>query len=206
MNRASLTILPGETQNQIVASLDGLGQLMLRAVCKHFRGIIPITYRLLLEAENSAEARFKDLHACFTCLRLRRRMHFADSMQRGRRGKNGSAPETRFCIDCGLDNRYGRPKYTRSDIISVQGVKHVICLKCSKYCLPARPYKAHAKGMALCVACYEPLAETYREEDQRAEVLSIENERLREEMKSFVERLRLTEAGWTESEVENLMD
>ncbi|KAI0377367.1 hypothetical protein F5Y04DRAFT_179906 [Hypomontagnella monticulosa] len=164
MGQQSLDSIPGEIQNQIISELGGFEKLMLRAVSKYFRAIIPVTAELLLEAENSHFSISKALYGCYDCLRLRPAHTFSDNLRKKKRRRNGEATTTRFCIECGLSAKGGRMRYQQGQFITVNGVRHVVCVQCNEYGRAAHQpiddplFKLYtATWMKICEACWEPI-------------------------------------------------
>jgi len=122
--------------------------------CRHFNDIIkpitkPPTQKQLLQAEGTEIA--KDLYAYCYCLRLRPASKFADKMLKGKRRRSGCDSSDRFCVEYGLKSGSGICRYTRGDQIVVQGVCHVICLRCGEFKEGA---VRNGKNSSECLKCW----------------------------------------------------
>lgn len=135
--KPTLSTIPGELQNQIVAYLEPLSALALRQVNQHFSQIVPRTafsfraYREFLHAlETSSWHPSKDDYACFGCIRLGPKVDFIYRHTRDERGKRGRKWKHRRCIRCLERKRFLKP----GSILSTEYGKRsqIICCGCSK--------------------------------------------------------------------------
>ncbi|TLS21501.1 uncharacterized protein PpBr36_10397 [Pyricularia pennisetigena] len=125
-----------------------------------------------------------ELYGCYGCLRLRKADRFADNQLRKKRRRFGAESLKRFCIECGLEVREGRlpaVRYVKGNQIDIQGVAHVICMKCGIFAL-----RGNEKGYeATCAGCWRPFQEARRQAQEL---------RMREEqLKSRAERAQRQE-------------
>lgn len=51
----------------------------------------------------------RDGFACFACTKVLPRSKFADKQTKGKRGRNGSQQDRRFCIQCGVEKGHNSP-------------------------------------------------------------------------------------------------
>jgi hypothetical protein len=131
---ASLRTLPLELQEQVIRKLEFPDIIFLRMTCRHFNNIVkPLTHAELLVAERTEVTIWKDLYACRYCLRLRPASKFADKMLKKKRRQSGCDSSNRFCVECGIKSGPGITRYTRGSQIIVQGVSHVICIRCGEF-------------------------------------------------------------------------
>ncbi|KAI9043940.1 F-box domain protein [Aspergillus affinis] len=131
--------LPTELHLLILNLLLFPDLIHLKLTCTYFHTLIPpLSHSALIDAENTDLAVFKDVFACRYCLRLRPRSEFADRMLHRRRGRYGRDAHNRFCVDCGLQPRVGRPRYCPGAQIVMQGISYVICLTCHDFRLGVR--------------------------------------------------------------------
>lgn len=109
--RSLLLELPGELQDLIVSNLHPSAVIGLRQVSRYWRALLSpdrldrlkiaeiVTYLHELEIHNDT------LFLCSYCLCLKPRSSFTKSHVQGKRGKNGGAYHTRFCVDCGFEHK-----------------------------------------------------------------------------------------------------
>ncbi|TLS20743.1 uncharacterized protein PpBr36_11042 [Pyricularia pennisetigena] len=172
---ARIVNIPGELQNRILSHLDIISQISLKLTSIYFDNLIAkLSLETLLDAEESEFAQSRDLYGCYDCLRLRTSHRFADNQLRKKRRRFGAESFKRFCIDCGLEVRQGRlptVRYVRGNQIDIQGVSHVICIKCGSFAL-----RGNEKDYeATCVSCWRPFQEARR----RAQESRMREERLK---------------------------
>jgi hypothetical protein len=132
----SLLRLPTELKLLIIQNLDLVDQICLKMTCQPFNALIPrLAMPQLLEVELSpyATQSGKERYACKDCLRLLPKTAFGDQMVKGKKGKNGTYRENRFCVQCGINPRPGTTRYSRGACIERQGEHFVVCLRCAKY-------------------------------------------------------------------------
>jgi hypothetical protein len=134
MAASSLLALPLELQEQVFQELGFPDNISLSMTCRHFWATTkPLTHKQLLLAERTEFAIGKDIYTCRDCLRLRPASKFADKMTKRKRGRLGSKNHKRFCVECGLKSGPRNTGYTRGSRIMIQGVCHVICIRCGEF-------------------------------------------------------------------------
>ncbi|KAF2838156.1 hypothetical protein M501DRAFT_1017180 [Patellaria atrata CBS 101060] len=142
--------LPPEIQLTIIDQLDPVGKLNLRITSRYYYDTIkPLTPNELLQTEKSDWAIKNGLLRCMDCKRLRPSSCFADSMRKGKKGRNGLEPEKRFCIDCGVHPKFGRNRYTPGSEIEINTQRWVICKVCNLF------MKLAFRGTGRCQDCFE---------------------------------------------------
>lgn len=193
-----LMTLPGEIQNAIINLLDDFDKLVFRMTNRHFREIIPVSVDNLLAAEQASLSRGIDLYGCYDCLCLRRAAQFSDNMRKGKRGKQGSRPSSRFCIDCGLNPRSETIRYTPGSVIIVGGKRFVRC-RCERYGIV--PEDSLSKNRWVCNRCWEPIARRRRAKER----LRYQQEKAARAHAKAEKRARLRELGWAGSDIEDMI-
>ena len=119
-----LARMPFETLREVLSYLDDFtDRQILRATCYFFRLLIKApTHSELLIFELTKYGRDHKLFTCRYCLRIRPGNKFSDQCRRGKKGKFGSHPEQRYCIECGLKEQ---PRYQADGSIAPSGtVRH----------------------------------------------------------------------------------
>ncbi|KAM6513965.1 hypothetical protein FALCPG4_015151 [Fusarium falciforme] len=198
----TLTTLPNEIQNAIINLLDSFDRLVLRTTSRHFRGIIPITIDDLLTAEQAFLSLEMDLFGCYDCLRLRRAAYFADNMRKGKRGRWGSRPSSRFCIDCGLNPRPDTTRYTPGSTIIIGGKRFIKCW-CERHGMV--PEDSFNENRWVCIRCWEPVARRRREKEREQQHLRYQKEKAKRAQAKAEQHARLRELGWAESDIEDMV-
>ncbi|KAK4135879.1 hypothetical protein BT67DRAFT_263173 [Trichocladium antarcticum] len=135
----AILALPGEILNQIMAELNPLDLALLGSTCTHFRSIIPpFNINELVKVESTKIGVQRKLYACSFCLRLRHASRFADPMMRRKRRKHrGEERASRFCVECGLKQPTDERGYRPGNIVTMNGVAHVVCISCHRFECPA---------------------------------------------------------------------
>ncbi|RYC79551.1 hypothetical protein BFJ63_vAg17567 [Fusarium oxysporum f. sp. narcissi] len=103
-------------------------------------------------------------------------------MRKGKRGRNGSRPSSRFCIDCGLNPRPDTTRYT-----------------------PGMPEDSFDKNRWVCITCWEPVARRRREKEREQQNIRYQQEKVAKAKARAERRARLRELGWVESEIEDMV-
>lgn len=125
--------LPVELHMAIIDNLTFPDNITLQMTSRYFwKTIKPLSHIELLQAETSYHSRVRDLFACQKCLRLRYGTEYADKMTKGKRSAGGHGAGIRFCIDCGINPKYGQPCYCRGSHIVVEGQICVRCIECDR--------------------------------------------------------------------------
>ncbi|SPJ90333.1 uncharacterized protein FTOL_13214 [Fusarium torulosum] len=177
----SLTTLPSEIQNEIISLLDSFDKLILRTTSRHFRTITPITTDDLLTTEQTLFSRENDLLGCYDCLCLRRAACFADNMRKGKRGRQGSKPTLRFCIDCGLNPHSAATRYNHGNM----------------------PQDSFDENRWVCNPCWQLVARRRREKEREQQNMRYRQEKVARAKVRAKRRARLRDLGWAESEIED---
>ncbi|KAI0154242.1 hypothetical protein GGR57DRAFT_120536 [Xylariaceae sp. FL1272] len=196
---ALLNIL-GEMQDIIFEKLGGIERLILRQVCKRFQNIVPpLRAEELRDAEEEPLALKKDLYGCYTCLRLRRHTSFADATRKKKRRRYGPEWFKRFCIDCGLDDTNGPPKYLRGNALTIDGMRYGVCVVCKRFALASKPVGNELRPF--CQPCAAPRLEQIEQDRRRADWRAYKEARARDrENKAGSHRVHRAPSD-TESEV-----
>ncbi|KAF2466128.1 uncharacterized protein BDR25DRAFT_79655 [Lindgomyces ingoldianus] len=130
MNPSPLLRLPVELHWDIIDLLDIQDRARLACASQYFSSIIkPPTHQDFLAAETSPWATSRDLFTCKGCVRFRHLLQFTDDMRKGKRGRNGVGANTRFCIDCGVDQHW----FPLGAEVTIMGETYVICRDCRKF-------------------------------------------------------------------------
>lgn len=165
----SLLRIPTELKLLIIQNLELVDQICLKMTCQTFNNLIPrLDMPQLLEVELSAYGtqEGKERYACKDCLRLLPKTAFGDQMVKGKKGKNGTYRENRFCVQCGINPRPGTTRYSRGACIERQGEHFVVCLRCAQY---ERGAVEGLCKLAVCHGCRTFLrAAEVRDEEKRA--------------------------------------
>ncbi|RGP81420.1 hypothetical protein FLONG3_565 [Fusarium longipes] len=155
----------------------------------------------MLSAEQSSFSLDKDLLGCYDCLRLRKGSCFADKQRTGRRGRQGSRPEQRFCIDCGTRPRLDtQSRYARADHIYLGGDKFILCSCEKRGILPCDSYN---ENRWVCKTCWEPVARRRRQRKQQK--LRREQEKSAKAKDRAERRAHYRDAGCAESDIGSLV-
>ncbi|EXA53639.1 hypothetical protein FOVG_01377 [Fusarium oxysporum f. sp. pisi HDV247] len=125
--------LPSELHTEIVKNLSFPDNANLKRTCTYFQDLIQFRHAEQIEAETSPYAMAKNVYACVGCQRLRPAPMFADNMLRAKRRKGGVEASKRFCVECGTTTQKTIQGYSPGAHISIQGVHHVICLRCRRF-------------------------------------------------------------------------
>lgn len=167
---AGFTILdlPTEILQLIVQYLDSLSLLRLKMTCRDFHALTPpLSVAQMLQVEESAFGRQKELYTCGDCMRLRPKKAFADAMFWRRRGRSGSNAGRRFCVECGLKPGSDGAQYTPGSQIAIEGKRYVVCRLCAVFRDAA---VEGGRNVSHCQLCYSsPVAIEQRAEEQRAQ-------------------------------------
>jgi len=119
--------LPIELHRDIIDKLAFQDRVRLTLTCRYFLSIIkPPTYQDLLAVEISSWAVSSELYTCKFCIRLRHLRRYADDMRKGKRARHGVDVNTRFCLDCGVEQHLYPPGTT----VTVMGQTHSLCMRC----------------------------------------------------------------------------
>ncbi|KAG6988761.1 hypothetical protein FocnCong_v001878 [Fusarium oxysporum f. sp. conglutinans] len=117
-------------------------------------------------------------------------------MRKGKRGRWGSKPFSRFCIDCGLNPRSATTLYNHGNGIVIGGKRFITCW-CEKHGIV--PEDSFNENRWVCVSCWEPVARRRREKER-------EQQKKAAKAKARAERrARLRGLGWAESEIEDMV-
>lgn len=159
MAHPTLSALPGELQQEIIAYLDGFSKLRLRTTSRYYNSIIPLTTPLLLSAERASASHGHNLYACYspTCLRLRLPWRFADNMRTGARNKNGSRQTERFCVACGLARHPPKNRRYGKHAVLVVGMKRYVPCPCGRWGLVAVDKGGFYECRWTCYVCFDPV-------------------------------------------------
>lgn len=141
--RPSLTNLPGELQNIIVANLNPSAVVALSQTSRHFHACVSLhrlrffeVYEWFREIEQVSTN--SENYACYTCLRLKPRSAFAKGQTRTPRGKSGHNARARICLDCG----FSTGMHTPGSMMDIGGELQVLCMGCDtlrkRYCMSCR--------------------------------------------------------------------
>ncbi|KAK7917820.1 hypothetical protein PG985_011428 [Apiospora marii] len=145
MGGLNLLELPGELQDSILLQhCDGVDRLFLRRTCRRLREIItpPLALDIAIVERGDLLMHVpRTMYVCFLCAKLQHRSRFADDMVEGARAICGQDAATRFCLDCGLFQKYTRfdtyrgqmetvTRYGLGQIITIGGSRYIVCLAC----------------------------------------------------------------------------
>ena len=149
--RPKLSNLPGELQNLIFKHLHPSAAARLRQTSHYFNFRVGIPISAVFDYLQEKER--MPIHAndfvCFTCLRLKSRSSFVRSQTRSKRGKNGTFPRKRFCVDCGIKAR----KYNRRDVMTVGEELQMLCCSCKTF------QKRYCRACGWCGGCIRKYCE-----------------------------------------------
>ncbi|SPJ91980.1 uncharacterized protein FTOL_13634 [Fusarium torulosum] len=198
----SLSTLPNEIQNAIINQLDSFDKLILRTTSRHFRTMVAITVNDVLAAERASVSLGKDLLGCYDCLCLRRAECFADNTRRGKTGRWGSKPISRFCIDCGLHLSSGTTRYNRANRIVIGGEGFVTCW-CEKGGI--LPEDSFSENRWVCMTCWEPVARRRRQREREQQNLRHQQEKAAKAKARAERRAQWRDLGRAESDIDSLI-
>ncbi|CVK96055.1 uncharacterized protein FPRN_12132 [Fusarium proliferatum] len=198
----TLSTLPNEIQNDIINQLDSFGKLILRTTSRHFRAMVAITVNDVLTAERASVSLGKDLLGCYDCLSLKRAECFADNTRRGKTGRWGSKPTSRFCIDCGLRPASGITRYSRANKIIIGREGFVKCF-CEKGGI--LPVSSFSENRWVCKACWAPLARRRRERERELQNIRHQEEKASKAKARAGRRAQCRALGWAESDIGSLV-
>ncbi|KAK2666799.1 hypothetical protein RAB80_017916 [Fusarium oxysporum f. sp. vasinfectum] len=156
----------------------------------------------LLTAEQALFSHGKDIWGCYDCLCLRRAACFADNMRKGKRGRQGNKPSSRFCIDCGLNPRSATTRYNRGNRIVIGGQRFITCW-CEKHGIV--PEDSFSENRWVCITCWEPVARRRREKEREQQNIRYQQEKAAKAKARAERRARLRDRGWVESEIEDMV-
>ncbi|SPJ70275.1 uncharacterized protein FTOL_00003 [Fusarium torulosum] len=198
----SLSTLPNEIQNAIINQLDSFDKLILRTTSRHFRTMVAITVNDVLAAERASVSLGKDLLGCYDCLCLKRAECFADNTRRGKTGRWGSKPTSRFCIDCGLHPPSGTTRYNRANRIVIGGEGFVTC-RCEKG--GVLPEDSFSENRWVCMTCWEPVARRRRQREREQQNLRHRQEKAAKAKARAERRAQWRDLGRAESDIDSLV-
>ena len=104
-NIRTLSTLPGEIQNQIVANLDPFSVIALRYTSQHFKHTVSLPLsgekqEHLHRIECSTTHPMSEKFACYSCYRIKPKHSFTAAHTKGTRGKNGGIWSDRRYLSC----------------------------------------------------------------------------------------------------------
>ncbi|WZH40770.1 F-box domain-containing protein [Fusarium acuminatum] len=198
----SLSTLPNEIQNAIINQLDSFDKLILHTTSRHFRTMVAITVNDLLAAERASVSRGKDLLGCYDCLCLKRAECFADNTRRGKTGRWGGKPTSRFCIDCGLHPPSGTTRYNRANRIVIGGEGFVRCW-CEKGGI--LPVDSLSENRWVCMTCWERVVRRRRQMEREQQNFRHQQEKAAKAKARAERRARWRELGRAESDIDSLV-
>ena len=135
----------------------------LRLTNRHFYNIVEqATHSELLRVEQTEWAMERRLYACMYCIRLRHASKFADTMLKGKTGRNGTQTYRRFCVDCGFAPPKGQTRYSAGTEVRVNGTRWVWCQRCKV--VKSGDVAGKAGCFKLCETCFRTI---YRRSDCR---------------------------------------
>ncbi|EWG44814.1 hypothetical protein FVEG_15728 [Fusarium verticillioides 7600] len=175
---------------------------MLRTASRHFRTVIAITVDDVLAAERASALRGIDLLGCYDCLCLRKAECLVDSTRRGKTGRWGSKPTSRFCIDCGLHPHSGTTRYNCANKIGIGGEVFVKCW-CGKGCILHTD--SSSENRRVCMTCWKPVAQRRRQRQQEQQNLQRRQEKTAKAKDRAERRARYHDRGRAESDIGSLI-
>lgn len=129
MTNPVLLRLPTELLLEIISNLEFHNKAKFAATCHSIRSLIePLTHHDFLIAEKANWATSRGLYTCKLCIRLRRFNAFADDMKKGKYDRDGKKADTRFCLECGVENALYKP----GTLLKIYGKSHVLCRICRR--------------------------------------------------------------------------
>lgn len=145
--------LPTELHSHIISYLSFPENVHLKITCRYFYGLVTFDHAAQISAETSPYAIDKGLYACHSCERLRASHWFADSMLRRKRRRGGFNARKRLYVEYGTRpaGKTAVQRYTPGTHIEIQGVYHVICVRCRQFTLGMTDM--HGKRWPFCEPC-----------------------------------------------------
>ncbi|KAH6960189.1 hypothetical protein DER45DRAFT_627269 [Fusarium avenaceum] len=198
----SLSTLPNEIQNAIINQLDSFDKLNLRTTSRHFCIIVAITVNDVLAAERASLSRGIDLLGCYDCLCFKRAECFADNTRRGKTGRWGNKPTSRFYIDCRLHPISGTARYKRGNRIVIGG-EGFVTYRCEKGGI--LPETSLTDNRWVCMTCWEPVARGRRQREREQQNLRRQQEKAAKAKDRAERRARWRELGRAESDLDSLV-
>ncbi|CAG8022057.1 unnamed protein product [Penicillium salamii] len=147
--------LPTEIQLHIIKFLDYPSSIALSHTNQSFRAIVPTEppttneQKLSLLLDMEKWPKYAHFFSCNIGLKLRHENAFADKQLRGKRGKDGTQQDRRFCLDCGFYNKMYQPGH----FLKVNGRDEVLCAMCRKRCR----YGRYCTRCCMCEPCISKL-------------------------------------------------